>query len=503
MPKISQFQMTEAKAWTGLTTKNHLGAVYQTQPQIASKLMTRIHQTNFGLDLDTYLEQFSPLYLDSEDDFTWELIGSAKKNVPLVEARIAGTVISGTSTAGKNYTEFELVFPEQWFSDENIIVGEKNEAYSMQIIADPTPEGSNWVYRVKLITGDPDLFVPFEELQNGKRFSKDWSLVEQTLSKKGGLVNFVSPFKMRNAFSMIRMQHSVPGNMIDRPMATAWKDDKGMVHKTWTQYEDYQFDYQFRQEKNKMLMYAKANKTADGTYKNFGKSGHIKKQGAGIRQQMEASNTSFYSTFTIDYLIDILLDLSEGKLPGDKREFVLRTGERGAVQFHKAVEATTLLFTPLRNEDRMYKVAGGINGTGSAGNGKDIKIPLGYGGQFIEYMGPQGIKVNLSIDSLYDDRERNKIYHPDGGVAESYRYDILDVGTSDGEPNIRKVYAKGQEDMMGYVLGLRNPFARGGKERNIISDSTDGYTYHRGAVCGAMVKDPSRTASLIPSILAS
>lgn len=494
MPKISPFQMTEAQAWSGLTTSNHMGAIYQANPQMASKMMTKIHQTNFGLDLDTYLNQFSPLVLDTDDDYEWDLIGSAKKNVPLIEARIAGVAVTGADEAGKTFTEFELVFPEQWFSDENVLVGERNEVYSMQVIADPLPEGANWVYRVKLITGDPDLFVPYEELLGGKRFSKDWSLVEQTLSKKGGLVNFVSPFKMRNAFTMIRMQHSVPGNMIDRPFATAWKDEKGVVHKTWTQYEDYQFDDQFRQEKNRLLMYAKANKAVDGTYKNFGKSGHIKKQGAGIRQQMEASNTSYYSTFSIDYLMDVLLDLSEGKLPGDKREFVLRTGERGAVQFHKAVSANASLFTPLFSEDRMYKTAGGINGA-------SIKMGLGFGGQFIEYMGPQGIKVNLSIDSLYDDRERNKILHPDGGVAESYRYDILDVGTSDGEPNIRKVYVKGQEDIWGYEAGLRHPFSRSG-ERNIMSNATDGYTIHRATICGAMVKDPSRTASLIPSILA-
>jgi len=492
MPKISPFQMTEAQAWAGLTTKNHLGAIYQSKPQLASKLMTRIAQTNFGLDLDSYLDQFSPLYLDTDDDFEWDLIGSAKKNVPLVEARIAGTAITAADTAGLGFTEFELVFPEQWFSDENVIVGEKNEVYSVQIIADPTPEGANWVYRVKLITGDPDLFFPFEELASGKRFSKDWSLVEQTLSKKGGLVNFVSPFKMRNAFSMIRMQHTVPGNMIDRPFATAWRDDQGNVHKTWTQYEDYQFDMQFRQEKNRLLMYAHSNKTTDGKYKNFGKSGHIKKQGAGIRQQMEASNTSYYNNFSIDYLIDILLDLSEGKLPSDRREFVLRTGERGAVQFHKAIENNVQLFTPLYNESRMYKAGGGLSG---------VKMPYGYGGQFIEYMGPQGIKVNLSIDSLYDDRERNKVYHPDGGVAESYRYDILDVGTSDGEPNIRKVYVTGSENGMGYEPGLRHPFSRGG-ERNIMAHSTDGYTVHKWAICGAMVKDPSRTAQIIPSILA-
>jgi hypothetical protein len=490
MPKISPFQMTEAQSWSGLTTTNHLGTIYQANPQAASKLMTRIFQTNFGQDLDSYLDQFTPLYLDTDDDFEWDLIGTAKKNVPLVEARINGTAVTTADQAGLNYTEFELIFPEQWFSDENIIVGEKNEIYPMQIQADPTPEGANWVYRVKLITGDDTLFVPYEELTSGKRFSKEWSLVEQTLSKKGGLINFTSPFKMRNSFSMIRMQHPVPGNMISRPLATAWKGEDNKVYKTWTQYEDFQFDMQFRQEKNRLLMFARSNKTSDGTYKNYGKSGFIKKQGAGIRQQMEASNTSFYNDFSIEYLLNVLLDLSEGKLPSDRREFVLRTGERGAVQFHKALEQHAQLFQPLRDQSRMY----------SASNSVGAKMGYGFGGQFVEYVGPQGIKVTISVDSMYDDRERNKIDHPDGGVAESYRYDILDVGTTDGEPNIRKVYVKGQEDFMGYETGLRNPFSLTG-ERNIMSHSTDGYVIHRGSICAAMVKDPSRTASLIPNIL--
>ena len=54
---------------------------------------------------------------------------------------------------------------------------------------------------------------------------------------------------------------------------------------------------------------------------------------------------------------------------------------------------------------------------------------------------------------------------------------------------------------MGYEPGLRHPFSRGA-ERNIMAHSTDGYVMHRWAICGAMVKDPSRTATLIPSILA-
>lgn len=491
MPKISQFQMTEPKSHAGLTTKNHLGSMFGTEPQKASKLLTRIAQVNFGLDLDSYLDQFAPLYLDTDDDFTWDLVGSGKKNVPLVEARINGTAVTAASQAGKGYTEFEMVFPEQWFMDEHVIVGHKNEKYQLQIQADPIPEGTNWVYKVALLTGDPDLYIPFEEITPGKRFSKDFSLVEQTLSKKGGGINFTSPFKMRNAFTMIRMQHECAGNMINRPIMCGWLGDEGKKYATWTQYEDFEFEKQFREEKNRLLMFSKSNRKDDGTYQNVGKSGNVKKQGAGLRQQMESANTVAYSVFNIDFLLDVLLELSEGKLPTDKREFVMMTGERGAVQFHKAIEDYSQLFTPLRNDTRMYSA-------GSNGNG--ALMPLGYGGQFIEYLGPQGIKVSLKVHSLYDDRERNKVYHPDGGVAESYRYDIMDVGTSDGEPNIRKVYVKGQDDIMGYVPGLRNPFSPSG-ERNVMAHSTDGYTVHRASICGVMVKDPSRTATLLPNIL--
>lgn len=491
MPQLSPLQMTDSQSWAGLTTVNHLGAIYQSQPQKASNLITKIHQTNFGMDLDGYLSQFGVKELETDDDFTWDLVGSGKKNVPLVQAEINGTAVVVTDTPGLNFTEFTMVFPEFWFTDENIIVGHKNEKYPLQIQADPIPTGTNWAYRVKLITADPDLFVPVDELAAGTRWSKDWSLVEQTLSKKGGGIHFTSPFSMRNAFSMIRMQKTTPGNMKDRPLVSAIQGSDGKYYKVWTQYEDFIFDQEFREEKNKLLMFATSNRDANGNYFNFGKSGYVKKQGAGIRQQMESANTSFYSTFSIDLLLNILLDLSEGKLPSDKRKFVLMTGERGAVQFHKALEDHAQLFVPLQNTSRMYSASM-----------KGVSMGYGYGGQFVEYRGPQGIEVSLMVNSLYDDRERNKIYHPDGGVAESYRYDILDVGTSDGEPNIQKVMVKGQSDIYGYIAGLRDPFQLGGKPSRMMSMSTDGYEMHRGAILGAMVKDPSRTASLIPAILA-
>lgn len=490
MPQISQLQMTEAKSWTGLTTKNHIGAIFGVEPQKASNLLTRIAQVNFGQDLDSYLDQFSPLYLDTDDDFTWELQGSGKKNVALVEARVGGSAITATSTPGLGYSEFELVFGEQWFTDVNILVGHKNEKYQMQVQDNPYPEGTNWVYKVKLLTGDPDLFVPVEELEAGKRFSRDFDLVEDTLSVKGGGINFTSPFKMRNAFTYHRMENTCAGNMINRPVGFVWLGEDGKKYSTWTQYEDFEFEKQYREAKNKALMFSRSNRKDDGTYANTGKSGNTLKQGAGYRQQAESANTISYSAFNIDFLLDVLLEMSEGKLKSDARRFVLNTGERGAIQFSKAIEDYSQLFTKMNDGSRIYN-----------SSAKGVNKGLGYGGQFVEYSGPNGIIVTVNVMSMYDDRERNKTYHPNGGVAESYRYDIMDVGTKDGEPNVRKVYIKGQEDIMAYVPGIRHPFSPKGERMTLAAHGKDGYEYHRMSVCGMMVKDPSRCASMIPNVL--
>jgi hypothetical protein len=290
------------------------------------------------------------------------------------------------------------------------------------------------------------------------------------------------------------MQHTTAGNMINRPIGTMWKHpENGKTFMTWIQYEDYVFDHQFRLEKNRLLMFATSNRDNDnGKYYNYGKSGFVIRQGAGIRQQMESANTSYYGTFTIEYLLNYLMELSEGKLDLDTREFNGRTGERGAVQFHQSLEDHSQLFQPLFNQDRMFKISDPMAGG---------RLGLGYGGQFLRYLGPQGIVYSVSVDSLYSDRERNKIYHPSGGVAEAYRYDLMDIGTSEGEPNIMRVDVEGQSDIMGYEPGLRDPFSPTGGRNHIMSHATDGYTVHRMTTCGTKVHDPSRTASLIPNIL--
>ena len=477
-------QEFKAKEWGGLTTKNHLGAIFGIDHQKASNLVTMVFQANSAyVDLGTYLQSIAtPLYLDTDDAFVWDLMAKGDKNIPLQACLIDGVEATVTDRVGFNYSEFTFVFAEPYFFDVNIIVGHRQE-YQIQILDDPMPYNTMWAYRCQLVTGDPNLFIPFEELV-GKRYSKLFSGVESTMSKKGGKVNYTSPFKMKNYFSRIRMQDDVPGNMISRPMGVTIgvKGKDGSIKKTnlWQDVRDWTFEEEYRKEKNNMLYYARLNRAADGTFKNKGKSGFEYEQGAGLLQQIEASSLAFYPVngFNIKTFVNILLDLSINRLAKDKRKFLVRTGERGMIQASEAIARYgEQFFTPIASMNQFISVA--ANGDAS------------FKGQFKSFKGPNGVEFEFVVDPMKDDTTTHKILHPMGGPAESYTYDIYDIGTTDGEPNLRLVYQKGMEDIKGYEPGLRNPFSPQGA-MSIMANSTDAYTHHRMFIGGAMVKDPTK-----------
>ena len=155
-------------------------------------------------------------------------------------------------------------------------------------------------------------------------------------------------------------------------------------------------------------------------------------------------------------------------------------------QWSKALEYHSTLYTPARDNWRIYNAGGNS---------------MGFRGQFLEYTGPNGVKVNIMHDALKDDLERNKLRMPNKqGLAESYVYDILNMGTSDGKANIQKVYLKQNGDVRGFEPGLRDPFTIG-KPNRIMSNPVDGWTEHRAFTGGAIVYDPTRTATYKPNIL--
>lgn len=496
---LGKFQMLEAKTWKGLTTKNHMGAIFHATPQRASDYMVQLLAYHRGKSLENYLKQFPIKYFETDDEYYWELIGSSRRNIQLVEARYQGsTVTSSDVGVGAGGSKFELVFEEDWFADGNRIVGEKNEVYPLRVLGDGIPEGTNTVYTVELMGGVTG-GVPGEELVSGKRFSVDYSPVEDTMSREVGDVRFTSPISMRNEWTTLRIKHKVPGNMLEKKvfMGVPYVDNAGekKVTNMWMHHVDFKVEETFSEEKNRAFMYSRSNRLENGQYQNVGKSGYVIREGDGIRAQMEVSNTHYYNNFSLKLIEDLLFNLSESKLGYAERVFVLRTGERGAVQFHKAVLETTSGWSAFNYF--------GTNGAPSIVTKTSSELhsnALSAGFQFTEFKAPNGVIVKVEVDPFYDDRERFKVLHPDGGVAESYRYDIMYIGTTE-QPNIQLAKIRGQEEYRGYMWGFRNPFT-GEMNNNNMSFDEDSAVIHKMCTQGVIVFDPSRTATLIPSILA-
>lgn len=500
---LGKFVMTKGQSWSGLTLKNHIGAIFGLKPQLVSPLTTVLLQNSGMKNLDTTLSLFPEKVLETSDDFVWKVVGSEERNIPLVEARYAGSVVlTGDSNVGAGRTRLELVFGEKYFSKVHVIAGNKPDDYQYRLLEEPYEEGGNYVYEAEIWGGQETLGgVPGSDLVAGVRFSIESSYVEDELSTRGSDIQFTSPYLMRNSVSTLRFEHKVSGAMIDCKVEPVYfgaietrDPNTGKTHKsvTWMQEVYWQFEKAISKVKARTLMFGKTNRDENGRFLNKGNSNIEIKAGSGIREQMEVSNTSTYNTFAIALLEDILSELSEGKLDWGERKFMLRTGERGAAQFHRAVTAEASGWTSV-----------GFDNTGTNAiqkvSSKFHANAYGAGFQFTEWRAPNNIHIMLEVDPAYDDKVRNKILHPDGGVAESYRYDILYIGSME-EPNIQKIKVRGDDELRGYKAGIRDPFT--GRRGGVMQHMEDSATMTAMLGTGAMVKDSSRTATFKPALLA-
>lgn len=110
---------------------------------------------------------------------------------------------------------------------------------------------------------------------------------------KVGDVRFSSPVSMRNEWSTVRIQHKVPGSMLNKKLAVGipvTKETEGRyTHSTvnmWMHNVDYEVECQFAEYKNNALVFGRSNRNANGEYMNYGKSGSVIKTGAGLKTQI-------------------------------------------------------------------------------------------------------------------------------------------------------------------------------------------------------------------------
>ena len=85
--------------------------------------MVQLLANHRGKTLDTFLSKFPSKEFESDDEYTWDVIGSNRRNIPLLYAiDESGNQVTATSgNVGANTAPFYLVFAEDWFARGNNI----------------------------------------------------------------------------------------------------------------------------------------------------------------------------------------------------------------------------------------------------------------------------------------------------------------------------------------------------------------------------------------------
>ena len=190
--KLGKFQSIGFTAWKGLTTDNHLGSLFQTAPQKATNLMVQLLAFQVGKSIESFLAGFPTKEFDNDEEYYWEVLGSAKRNIPLIEARTAdGNPVDLTGDDSPKTPNimpgevFYLVFGEDWFADGEVLWGTYNEVYPVRVLEDARFEGTNAVYKCEVFGNVPG-GIPVDAFAPGERFSIGYAPVEKELSRKVG-----------------------------------------------------------------------------------------------------------------------------------------------------------------------------------------------------------------------------------------------------------------------------------------------------------------------------
>lgn len=507
--QINNTQRVGVTAWRGTVTKdNHLYGIFRSNPQKASDIMIQLMSSMHLPTLDTYLSSEVPVreYEDDSELF-WDVIGSSRRNIPLVEARRAdGTpVAAGSANVGVGFEPFYLVFPTDWFALGEVLWGNLNEVYPVIVKEPGRQEGTNTVYCVEPFGANGGDGIPAERLLAGEKFSWAYAPVEDNLSRKVGDVRFTSPVSMSADWQRLRIQHKVGGKELGKllcckipvMMEKNGKTVKGLADR-WIHAVTWKIEETWTEYKNNSLDRGVSTRMDNGEYSNFGLSGLPNRQGMGFRQLQAMGNQIYYTKFSLGLVDDALMGISAGKIDYKQRKFVLRTGEYGARQFSREAKKDMSGWLPIYGNvaaQNMSFMSKGPETNFTNGNAATI---TNY--QVTKWVSANGVEVTVMVDPSKDDLQTNKIMHPLGGPAESYRYDIF-YAADEEQPNVQKCRVKGQPELRGYQWGpFYNPFT--GQANNAsASFDEDAAVVHYKATQGILMYDPTRCTSLIPALL--
>lgn len=478
---LNGLQLYRTKWFSDLVDENMLSNALMTRPHEVSTVLSYIFGTYENSTIDFLTSGMGKTMTIANREYEWPVMIQHDKAIEIQDAQWQGAAITSTSTPGINGSPIKVWVKEKWFGTGAVLVFDDRE-YQVRVAGEPYQDGNNFVYTVYVADGDSASYIDPNMFGAGKKLSREGSAYEE-YSEDADIVNYQTPFKLRNQLTTMRLSYDITGDAYASVMVIEMRDPKsGKSSYLWSDYQEWVALRQWYMTIDRYSVYSKFNSNNDGTTNLKGTNGRPVYIGAGLLQQITASNRLSYTRLTADLLEDYLFELSYNILDKSQRKFVALTGEMGMKEFDRV----------LREKASGYQLVDSVFVTGS---GQDLTL----GGQFTTYKMLNGIELTLKHFPLYDNLVYNRQLHPvSGKPVESYRMTFLDFGMRDGESNIMKVTRKDRDMVMWHTAGSVAPGAGHAKSKDVLrSNAKDGYSVHFLTEQGIMMKDPTTSGELL------
>lgn len=462
----------------------YLAAAYETgKPHIFENMLMRIFSSNSLFTkgkLITELtggKQGGTTEIDTEV-YRWRLQGAEEKSARSVE-----NLEPSNTAPGIGNTSFRIKLDLNYYSAPEVLFSEDNDV-PLAIVEGPIADGTGFIYVVKIQNESPTAFLDPKYLESGREFNKVWTSVQSEYNGIGGGQQYPNIFMLEGQVSAFAQKLTITDK--------AWRDQGRL---------GFEFSFSDRNGKqqnvSKFLPMAEA-KMWDELYQSMeaqmvygkrtttqGQDGYWIKTGAGMREQLKDSWIQYYNgALTVNMMKDYLLDIFVSRKNQTQRRTVAITGTLGSTMFHDALAAIANGFLTV---DTHY--IGSIP--------SPVETPyLSYGAQFKRYLGPEGIVIDLHLNSMYDSRDYCKRMHPQypNLPVDSARMTFLDFGSEGGENNISMLKVK-DTFRWGYVAGSHTP--TGPVKGGMAGSFKAGYDMFTEGTAGLLIRDVTRCGELI------
>ena len=482
---LNSLQLYRTKYFSDLVDENMLANALLTKPHVVSTVLSYIFgRFDQGNIVDFITNGLGNTLVVENRQYEWNVMIEHDRAIRIVSAEIDGAAVTTDSTStdvpGINNQPITLVLEEKWFGPGAILEFDDKD-FQVRVVGEPYQDGDNWVYTVVTADGQPGTYIDPTLLAAGCQVSRTGSAYEE-YSDEADIVNYQTPFKLRNHLTTMRMTYDITGDAYSSVMVIAIRDPKTKKSTLyWSAYQEWVAMRQWYERLDRMTMYSKFNANSSGEVSLQGTNGRPVYIGAGLLEQISPANRKPYTTLTLDVLDTFLSDLSYNILGQGERKFIALTGEMGMREFDRV----------LRQKASGYNL---VDTKFISGSGQNLTL----GGQFTTYLGLNGIQLTLKHFPIYDNPVFNRKLHPiSGKPLESYRMTFIDFGNRDGVGNLRKVVRKDRELVMWHVAGAVAPGTGHAKSISTLrANAKDGYQVNFLSEQGVMLADPTTSGEL-------